>query len=328
MKNIMRNAKKILSKLSSNQELNDRFFNITKDESNVKQMKILTWNFSFGHGMGSASNDYLRHAKEHYMNALLDGCELFSDSQADLIFLQEVDFHCSKTYYVDQVEFFAAKCNYNYAYGTSWDCTYVPYPILDIKNHFGQTLSGSGVLSKFPVISNKIYLLDKPKENFKIYNFFYPYRYLQVVTVLINGQEMKVGNLHLEAFKKESRFEQAKVIKRIIKSEKIDVFCGDFNTLPRGASVQDFGEDSREDYVGDKTFDLFNSIESFSEVLEENVYKKNESQYFTFPTDSPDRRLDFIFYNSKKMKVDAVEVCHKVSASDHLPVMAIVSFND
>ena len=51
------------------------------------------------------------------------------------------------------------------AYAVNWDKRYVPFPYWPPVVHFGEMLSGQGVLSKFPILMNKKIVLQKPEEN-------------------------------------------------------------------------------------------------------------------------------------------------------------------
>jgi endonuclease/exonuclease/phosphatase family metal-dependent hydrolase len=59
--------------------------------------------------------------------------------------------------------------------------------------------------------------------------------------------------------------------------------------------------------------------------MEENA--KNESRYFTFNSVSPDRRIDYFFFNPEFIQFVEAEVMHDAGQiSDHLPVQMIFTF--
>ena len=61
------------------------------------------------------------------------------------------------------------------------------------------------------------------------------------------------------------------------------------------------------------------------EVIPEEIYGKDEARFFTFPAWSPDRRREYIWYNSS-LKMMKAEVLPSAS-SDHLPLKATFQIN-
>jgi endonuclease/exonuclease/phosphatase family metal-dependent hydrolase len=306
------------------QDKNDRFFNINQNIYNGKPITIMTWNFSYAYGVGSAGLNYYQKTKYHFIEALDNAVKLIKENKVDIVLLQEIDFFCKKTHFIDQLEYMALKLGFNFAYGTSWKSPYVPFPVLSPEDHFGKTFAGSGVLSRFPIESNKIKLLPKPKENFKVYNLFYPYRYIQKTTIKLGESKLTVGNIHLEAFKIKTRKKQTDILVNYIAKNDIDVFGGDLNTVPLSARKRDKFKDYETDtYVGDDTLSRFYQL-NYNELCSEDEYQKSESQWFTFPSNHPDRRLDYIFYRGD-LRLQKSEILNS-KISDHLPVLAKFKF--
>jgi endonuclease/exonuclease/phosphatase family metal-dependent hydrolase len=303
-----------------NKNKNDRFFNITQEKANGQSFSVMSWNFSFAYGVGSAGLNYYQKIRFHFIEALDEAVQLIKDHQVDIVLLQEVDFSCKKTHFIDQLEYMAVKLNFNFAYGTSWSSPYVPFPFFAPEDHFGKTNAGGGVLSRFPITSNTVHLLPKPSENFKIYNFFYPSRYFQTVGIKIFDKDYLFGNLHLEAFNIKNRTKQTKIIIKDIVKRDIDFFGGDFNTVPLCASKRSNFKDYESDcYVNDATLNDFYKL-NYNEFCPEEEYTKNEEKWFTFPSNNPERRLDYLFFK-KKFNLESRKVIDS-KISDHFPIIA------
>jgi endonuclease/exonuclease/phosphatase family metal-dependent hydrolase len=303
-----------------NKNKNDRYFNISNSKVDGKSFSVMTWNFSYAYGVGSAGLNYYQKSKYHFIEALNEAVELIKSHQVDVILLQEVDFFCKKTHFIDQLEYLALKLDYNFAYATTWTSAYVPFPFFSPEDHFGKTNAGGGVLSRFPITSNTVRLLPKPSDNFKIYNLFYPSRYLQTVGINIFGQNYLFGNIHLEAFNIKNRTKQTKLIIKDIVKRDIDFFGGDFNTIPLSATKRsNFKNYEDDNYVNDMALTDFYKL-NYLEFCSEKDYIKSENNWFTFPSNEPDRRLDYLFYKNRFL-LESREVI-KSRVSDHFPLVA------
>ena len=287
-------------------------------------LNILTWNISYAYGMGSEGDEsYRQQTREHFEANLSAMADTIKQQESDVVFLQEIDFYSARTHYQDQLEALRVKTSLNFsARALSWQSNYVPHPPLNFTHHFGKVFSGGGVLSRWPIIDNKVYMLEKPASKAWWYNLFYLYRYIQVVTIDISGKKIKVANLHLEAFDYTNKSEQAKFLLKLLETEKIDILAGDFNTLPAGALKRSGFANPADDYEYDKTPKLLAKL-PLREVVDPTHYQMNESQWFTFPSINPDRRLDYIYYSSQ-WNLLKTQIVHpsRPEVSDHLPVSA------
>lgn len=251
-------------------------------------LKILTWNLSFAYGLGSDGTAYTPRPVEHFESALQSMAAVIENTQADIVLLQEVDFKSSRSHDRDQLGELARMSNRLYHQrAVSWDSPYVPFPGLNPSHQFGRILSGGGVLSRFPIRNIQIDLLPKPRENGRIYNFFYLNRYLQMVEI----EGYKLCNLHLEAFSRDNReLQWVKLQDRILDFD-LDVAAGDFN----GTGV------------------LSDSIQ------------KTWSTHFapepTFPSPNPNEYLDGFILKTNRFKNIKVSTLNTGTVSDHFPVL-------
>jgi endonuclease/exonuclease/phosphatase family metal-dependent hydrolase len=183
-------------------------------------------------------------------------------------------------------------------------------------------LSGQAVLSRWPILSTERIVLPKPKSKPFYYNAFYLDRLIQVVKIKIDNRDLIILNVHLDDMDRETRENQAKRLLNIYHSYKDNypvLLTGDFNSIPPDApQKKDFPDEPVTDFHNDRTIQFF---------LEDPGLKAAEITTFTFPTNSPTRKLDYIFYTHDKIKLIKVFVPHIVS-SDHLPTVLQFSFNN
>jgi len=176
------------------------------------KLRFLTWNISFAYGPGSdgikkpGRPDYRHLPLSHFQSGLDSICQIIRDQRIDVAFLQEVDFESRRSHHQNQLEILARTSGLNYRLPiVGWDLPYVPYPGTNPLHHFGKTVSGGGVISRFPMRSIQNQLLPKPRENSFAYNLFYLSRYLQIFKLILPEQELNCVNFHLEAFSQDNR---------------------------------------------------------------------------------------------------------------------------
>lgn len=289
-------------------------------EEHPAVIKIMTWNIGFLYGKGSEGPGYEYKPKEFYDERLKKIASQIKEWNADIICLQEIDFKSHRSHGIDQAQFIAMEAGYPYvAEATSWDANYIPFPYWPTSRHFGSMKSGGAILSKYPIVRHEVELLAKPASHAWWYNIFYLHRYLQNAVIQVGETKFSVVNLHLEAFDKSDRQTQIRHLLAKIKSEKVDFVAGDFNMVPASAAKKRNFPQSTDDYENDRSFELMRES-GMLEAIPEEIYSKDESLYFTFPSWKPDRRLDYIFYRQNR-KMMRAEVMNS-NISDHLPLRA------
>jgi endonuclease/exonuclease/phosphatase family metal-dependent hydrolase len=285
-------------------------------------IRIQTWNLGFLFGEGSEGSSYQPRDKKFYQDKLDQLVVEIKNSAPDILCLQEVDFASHRSWDINQAQYIAVKAAYPYvAEAVSWDANYIPFPYWPFERHFGRMKSGGAILSKYPIIAHEVQLLQKPLSNPWWYNIFYLHRYLQEVEIELGDKKIKVVNLHLEAFDKDTRKRQVDVLVNRVKEHKIDLVAGDFNTVPPSAVKKRRFPGKTDDYENDLTYEGMLKSELL-EVIPDSIYALDESRYFTFPASRPNRRLDYIFYD-KDLKMIKAEVLPS-ALSDHLPLKASI----
>ncbi len=291
-------------------------------------LTLMSWNMGYAYGIGSEGTaDYEPRDKNFYDQSLNHVADTVKLSGADVVFLQEVDFDASRSQNQNQLQLLSQKTGlYYWAQAESWRSQYVPFPYWPFNRQFGGMSSGGGVLSRWPIIKNEVHLLTKPTSKAWWYNLFYLYRYFQVVTVKVHNREVKVVNLHLEAFDHATKDNQARELVAYAKKNKVDFIAGDFNMLPEGAMKRSGFSNPADVYWDDKAYVILKDL-PLTEVVEHGAYLQKEETWFTFPSNRPDRRLDYIYHSPtwSFMGAEVFQGPHS-EASDHLPIKATFKF--
>jgi endonuclease/exonuclease/phosphatase family metal-dependent hydrolase len=307
------------SSLKSGDNASVIHFEFEGKELEKDSFRLMTYNMGYLSGMTNnkaVDRDVSLFEKNlSRLNALLE------DLNIDVVCLQEIDFHSKRSFYVDQLTEMAEYGSYpNASRAINWDKKYIPFPYWPISNQFGEVLSGQAVLSYFPIIDNKRIPLAKANYAF-YYNAFYLDRLAQLDVLSIGGRDVLVINVHLEAFDVKAREEQSDQLIKLYKEyeKKYPILLvGDFNSTPPNA---------KEPYATENTIAKILEIDGLKMATNLSSYLKNESEYFTFDSENPYIKIDYIFYDATKLSVKNVRVVKEaMDISDHLPLMADVFF--
>jgi endonuclease/exonuclease/phosphatase family metal-dependent hydrolase len=258
-------------------------------------MKILTWNISYGYGLGSegssAAHPYQPKDRSHYESALRSIAGFIETIDPDIALLQEVDFNSHRSHGENQLEILARSTGLSHHQAiVSWNIPYVPYPGANPLHHFGRVVSGGGILSRRPIRVLREDLLPQPHEYNAVYRMLYLHRYLQVAETF----DLKVCNLHLEAFSSDNReLHMVELQDRLI-ADDIDVAGGDFN-----------GEFSLR-------------------PEREKQWAACPCAQPTFPSDRPSRKLDGFIVKKSRFSDRRVETLNSGVVSDHFPSALIL----
>lgn len=222
----------------------------------------------------------------------------------DIVAFQEIDYKASRSYEVNQEKEFM-KLGFNYAArGVNWDERYVPFPYWPPSMHFGKVISGQSIISKYKLKDYERIVLERVPDNPFYRDALYLERLAQVVKVVLEGKEVVIINIHLEAFDKPTRVRQFEYVLELFKQYKDNyptILLGDFNSKARDkeAAVQKI---FKMNGVGNAAFNTLNPSN-------------------TFDTKNPFERIDYIFYTENTIEYVNGKVLNDFEqASDHLPV--------
>lgn len=263
---------------------------------------IVTYNIGYLSGM--TNNLPVAKPKSLFDDNLQKVLSETKKENPDIIAFQEIDYDASRSYHVNQ-ESEIADLGYNYRAKTiNWDERYLPFPYWPISMHFGKVVSGQSIISKYPLKEQQRIVLQRVADAPFHRDAFYLERLAQVVKVVLNGKEVVLINIHLEAFDKDTRVKQFEEVVAIFNKYKENyptILLGDFNSQARDENAIVKKMFVMEN-VGNAAFDVIN-IEN------------------TFDTKAPFERIDYIFYTKNTIEYVSGKVLNEFGqASDHLPV--------
>jgi len=280
--------------------------------------------FNIGYLSGMTNNLPVARSAQLINENLQNSYTLLSAYEPDILGLQEIDFNADRSYNFNQLDSLAYHADYpNAAMAVNWDKSYVPFPYWPLKYQFGQILSGQAILSKMQILEDSVLILEKPESAPFYYKQFYLDRLVQIAKIAIGDRNLIVMNVHLEAFDKTTRESQAlqalEVLKYYEKSYPV-LLIGDFNSKPPFASnIQE----------AEITIDTFLKHPTLEEAINKETYLQNESNFFTFDTEAPYERLDYIFYTKQSIsKINSGIAVDAGQISDHLPVWMRFTLNN
>jgi endonuclease/exonuclease/phosphatase family metal-dependent hydrolase len=284
----------------------------TKEEKPVsddEEYRILTYNIGYLSGM--TNNLPIAKPKSLFENNMELVLKNLRRIDADLLAFQEIDYDSHRSFNIDQ-HTEIGKLGYRYSAKTvNWDKRYVPFPYYPFSMHFGKIVSGQSVLSKYPIVEQERIELERNPDNPFYYDSFYLDRLAQVVKIRIDGHNLVLIHVHLEAFDQATRILQIERLRSIYAK-----YCYEFPTLMLG----DFNSDPRYENAGITRLEELINTESaaFDRAEIKNTYNSRE----------PTERLDYIFYNTDFIKEVSAEIVEEFEeASDHLPVLLTFKFN-
>lgn len=272
-------------------------------------LEVMTFNIGYLSGM--TNNRSIRREKELFDTHLDQAKRLIQDVNADIVGLQEIDFGASRSFDVNQLDSLAMAGRYVSGYkSVNWDKKYVPFPYWPPSNHFGRMLSGQSILSRFPIEADQTIILKPNLSAPAYYRAFYLDRLLQIVEISFQNTPVIIMNVHLEAFDKNTRLEQIERVKSEYEkyaSQQPVLLMGDFNS-----QIPDLSEEL-------DAIDLLMEAKWIASAIPFDEEEANK----TFPSDHPDRMIDYIFYNENYYDCTQAKVLNEAGQiSDHLPVWA------
>jgi len=273
-------------------------YSISDDADSI--YSIITYNIGYLSGM--TNNLPIPKPQTLFDENLVNVYTEFEKLNADIICLQEIDFHSERSYYVNQQEELH-KIGYNYVFqAVNWDKKYLPFPYYPPSIHFGEVYSGQSIISKYPIMDIDRIVLERPTGNPFYRNAFYLDRLAQVSKIVIEGETVILINVHLEAFDPITRTNQTKHVAKLYNEYKDTypvLLAGDFNS---------------DEQRNKASINILLDIPGLKSAGH-NLGK-------TFSSRNPRARLDYIFYNEKFIELKQAEILSSFGeASDHLPVL-------
>lgn len=278
-----------------------------------RNLKVVSYNI--GYASGDKNSRPILLSYREVMSNLAAMVKALSPLDADLLCLQEVDLYSERSLNIDQLDYLAKGLKLPYvAYVIVWNKRYLPWPYWPPTGQFGRIVMAQAVLSRYPIVAQERLLFKKPSENAFWYNWFYPDKAAQKLTIQLGDKTLYLWNIHLEAFRPQARLEQAEELIDYISQEPRapKLIAGDFN------SVSVF----RPDLAAARIQELEDRGEALRKILHTLGFHNAEaaSPVYSFPSWDPLKKIDHVLYNYDFTLEKSGNL--NLTASDHLPVWA------
>lgn len=215
--------------------------------------------------------------------------EVLEDCNADVIGLNEVDRHFAKrSEYLDQVSWIAKQLNMHHAFGAAFT--------LASRANRKPRQYGNALLSRYPIRTEKNHLFD-------FYSGIIEGRALLETILQVQEQIVTLYVTHLSLNPILHAKQTDYIMKKIMEDPQPVILLGDWNMKP--------GSKAWKKITGHLT-DVCRMVDN--------------GPFHTFPSFRPRSQLDYIFASHHFRVSSAGIVQKKPSASDHLPLLAKLTF--
>ncbi|PVX51848.1 endonuclease/exonuclease/phosphatase family metal-dependent hydrolase [Balneicella halophila] len=274
---------------------------------------ITVMSYNIGYLSGMTNNLAVRPKREFYKENETLAIQYFSDLHPDIVGFQEIDYGSKRSYEIDQHKMIAENLYPYTAKAVNWDKRYVPFPYYPFSVHFGKIVSGQSIMSKYPIVSSERIVLEDVASQPFYYKAMYLNRLLQIATIKHPFGTIFFMNVHAEAFDQQTRAQHINFIYdkfwELAKKGPV-ILVGDFNSDPtyKNSAVLKFLNDKR---IGSGKIETTEDTKGL----------------YSYPSDSPKERLDYIFYTKSDFEIVNSKVFTDFGMiSDHLPYVATLKF--
>ena len=276
---------------------------------NIDTLKALTYNIGYLSGM--TNNEAVISTSDFYDRNLNRAVAIVNQYNPDILGLQEIDFGAQRSYAINQANELGSRGDFFNAYNSiNWDKRYVPFPYGLPKYNFGKMLSGQSILAKSTLLPLGRETLPKPINAPFYYNAFYLDRLIQIADWVVGNDTIKVMNLHLEAFDKETRLLHGEKVRELYEAYYQDgplLILGDFNSqLPQ---------------LSQDAMSIILDAPEIASAVDWQLYQTDSTSYYTYSSVDPVYMIDYILFNSNFIeRIDAGVLREAGDISDHLPL--------
>lgn len=209
--------------------------------STADTFRLLSWNIGFG-GFDKSMDFFMDggkmvrpRSKKQVMKNLKGIKKVLSNQSCDVFFLQETDLDSSRSYHINQQDYFQRKLNLPGIFAWNYKCDFIPYPFPPL----GKMSSGLSIFTDLKASSAR--RLSLPD------SFSWPVKTCNLKRCLLeiriplkdSPRELVLLNFHLEAYDKgqgklaQSRFLSSTLSQEYAKGSYV-IAGGDFNQILKG----------------------------------------------------------------------------------------------
>ena len=259
------------------------------EETTPVVLKVMSYNIQIGATTQNPGWD----VKKFNLDAI---AEVIREQDPDIVALQEVDRLRSRSGKADQVVYLAEKLGMYWAYSPSY---------FDIETREGRGMYGNAILSKYPIVSSYDHTLWRrgqlmPGE----YDWVIEKRSILETKIDVNGRLINVFSTHLSTTADQRQIQTAEIKTLLTQMKGPKILMGDFNAKPQDPEMK--------------------NLSRYVDVLEQSPIKG--SQRATWPNGTASTEaIDYILVSKEWELKEAKVVIEETGASDHNPIVAIIS---
>lgn len=268
----------------------------------LQELRVGCYNIAVGRGGKFGAMNWEGGDRDTKIDRVRQIGQLLKTAQLDVVVLNEVDFSSFWSGHIDQAQLIAREAGYPYL---------VEQRNIDVAIPFCRIQSGNAILSRYPIIKARFVDFPNPSRLQELLGG--DTKYGVVCTLeLPQDEQIRVFAVHLTVHGEAFRVASVRKILEVYQESEIPLIAlGDFNAAPTG--YPQFYEDSE----GNNAIDLLMQSQQFSTSPSGLPANPHD---FTFPSEHPDRVIDWIFV-SPPWQLTQKRVLTS-DLSDHLPVIA------
>lgn len=272
-------------------------------QTRAEPLRVGAYNIAHGRGGQLGLNNWTGRSKSQVLQHLDAIVEQIHQADVDILVLNEVDFSSVWSQRINQAEYIMHKAGFSHR----MEQTNMRFGIPFFNFHFG-----NAVLSKYPITHAEP--LNFPA--------------LSALEAVVAGDHdgsyctidtpkgtLGVFPIHLEYRDEHIRVQSMDVMRQFARELTVPILAvGDFNSAPSGtpkSSTNAQGKNTMDVLLGEAHFDSYRA-------------QPITSEHFTFPSQHPDRIIDWII--GKKIKVFSAPDTISSNLSDHLMITTQIDF--
>lgn len=256
-----------------------------------KRLNVGTYNIAHGRGARLGARNWQGGSEQARIQRLENIGKVLSQNNLDIVVLNEVDFAATWSHNLNQADIIARAGGYPYV---------ATQRSVDVYTPVAQLRIGNAIISRYPIDSVELKRF-KPRSVFE--NIVAGNHDSLLATISLSDKKrIKIWGVHLEFRDEATRIKAAYTILKEQQATNSEIIvAGDFNSQPASGK----GRES-----------------AITQLMSSGFYHyyppRKDPATLTFPTEKPDRALDWIFV-PKSYRVMSGQVLN-AGYSDHLPV--------
>ncbi len=279
-----------------------------RTSGSVETLRVGCYNIAHGRGGKFGASNWDGGSRTEKIQRLKQIGQLLHVEDLDIVVLNEVDFSSIWSGHIDQAMVIAEEAGYPYV---------LEQRNLNMAIPFVSIRFGNAILSKYPI--HDPVFLDYPNPSEIVEVFSGGYKEGVVASIrLPDGSTVRVAPIHLCVSSQPIRIASIHMVLEAEHQSPLPlIVMGDFNARIPEMSPPRQAEERRENAI-----DVLLKSQQVTTRLPGVV---NVPETFTFPSEHPDRVIDWVFVSST-WQVQDIRVLH-TPLSDHLPVVAVLTKN-